>query len=42
MLLENIGVMPYCVETLSTNIKITTKNDLDLAEFILKKREGRI
>ena len=39
MLLENIGVQPYCVDTSSENIKITTREDLLLAEFIIRKRE---
>ena len=39
MLLENIGIQPYCVDTSSENIKITTREDLLLAEFIIKKRE---
>lgn len=40
MLVENIGISPYCVDTLPTNIKITTSYDLELAEFILSKRKG--
>lgn len=39
MLVENIGVKPYCVSTSFENIKITTREDLLLAEFIIKKRE---
>lgn len=39
MLVEKIGVKPYCVPTLSTNIKITAIDDIPLAEFIIKKRE---
>ena len=38
MLVENIGVQPYCVTTYSTNIKITAGDDLTLAEMIIKKR----
>ncbi len=40
MLVESIGIKPYCVKTLPTNIKITTSYDLELAEFILLKRSG--
>ena len=40
MLVEYIGVFPCCVDTLPTNIKITTSYDLELAEFILSKRKG--
>ena len=40
MLVENIGIFPHCVDTLPTNIKITTSYDLELAEFILSKRKG--
>ena len=40
MLVERIGVYPHCVDTLPTNIKITTSHDLELAEFILSKRKG--
>lgn len=39
MLVEAIGVKPYCVQTLSTNIKITAGDDLPLAEMIIKMRE---
>lgn len=39
MLVEAIGVSSYCVDTLPTNIKITTSYDLELAEFILSKRK---
>ena len=39
-LLEKIGISSYCVDTLPTNIKITTSHDLELAEFILSKRKG--
>ena len=42
MLLENMGISPYCVETLPSNIKITTSYDLEFAEFILLKRKGEI
>lgn len=40
MLVENIGVYPYCVTTLSSNIKITAIEDISFAEMIIKKREG--
>ena len=40
MLVEMIGIKPFCVETLPSNIKITTSYDLELAEFILLKRNG--
>ena len=40
MLVEGIGVYPHCVDTLPTNIKITTRYDLELAEFILSRRKG--
>ena len=39
MLLENIGIYPVCVDTSVTNIKITTIDDIDLAELILAKRK---
>lgn len=42
MLAENLGITPYCVETLPSNIKITTSYDLELAEFILTKRKGAL
>ena len=42
MLVESLGVAPYCVETLPSNIKITTSYDLELAEFILMKRKGAL
>ena len=38
MLLEKIGVSSFCVDTLSTNIKITAPSDIELAEFIITKR----
>ena len=37
MLLENIGVSPVCVDTGKENIKITTIEDLALAEFLIKR-----
>ena len=40
MLVEAIGVNPYCVTTLSSNIKITAIEDISFAEMIIKKREG--
>ena len=40
MLVEGIGVHPFCVDTSTSNIKITTSHDLELAEFILSKRKG--
>jgi len=42
MLVEKIGIKPYCVTTSATNIKITACDDLPLAEFIIKKREDLI
>ena len=39
MLAEKIGIYPYCVETLPTNIKITAPSDIELAEYIITKRE---
>ena len=39
MLMEKIGIPVFCVDTEKTNIKITTLSDIDLAEFILSKRE---
>ena len=39
MLVESIGVLPTYVETGKYNIKITTPDDVEYAEFILKKRE---
>ena len=39
MLVERIGVYPRCVATSPENIKITAREDLSLAEFIIKKRE---
>lgn len=40
MLVEKIGINPYCVATNSTNVKITACDDIALAEMIIKKREG--
>ncbi len=42
MLLENIGVSPVCVDTGKGNIKITTPEDLLLAEFFIKRSGGDI
>lgn len=39
MLVENIGVKVKCVDTFSTNIKITTAGDILLAEYILAERK---
>ena len=36
MLLERIGVKVFCTETGKENIKITVKEDLDYARFLLK------
>lgn len=42
MLLENIGIHPHCTETGKYNVKITTREDIDYADFILSKdREGK-
>ena len=38
MLMETIGVRVKCVNTGPTNVKLTTKLDLDYAEFLLSKR----
>ena len=38
MLVEKIGIFPFCVNTLSTNIKITAPSDIELAEYIIMKR----
>lgn len=38
MLVEGIGIKPYCVTTLSTNIKITAGEDIPLAEMIIRNR----
>ena len=37
MLLERIGIMPHCTDTGRYNIKITTKEDLSYANYILKE-----
>ena len=37
MMLERLGIHPYCTETGKKNIKITTKEDLFFAEFLLSK-----
>ena len=39
MLVESIGISPVFVEVSRNNIKITTPDDVEYAEFILKKRE---
>ena len=39
MLAERINVEIHCVKTFSTNIKITTLEDVFLAEYIIKQRE---
>ena len=39
-LAENIGVYPYCTETRRDNVKITYKEDVAYAEFILKERNN--
>ena len=38
MMVERLGIKIRCVNTSSQNIKITTPDDLLLAEFILKRR----
>ena len=40
MLVENIGARIFCVDTGKQNIKITTKEDLSHAEYIIKRRTG--
>jgi 2-C-methyl-D-erythritol 4-phosphate cytidylyltransferase len=40
-LVERIGVRPRIVEGSYDNIKITTKEDLDLAELIHERLLGR-
>jgi 2-C-methyl-D-erythritol 4-phosphate cytidylyltransferase len=42
MLLEAIGLHPYCSETSRHNIKITTMSDIALAEFLLAGRLNEI
>ena len=39
-LIEGIGGRIIALDTGSSNIKITTREDLDYAEFVLKKRRG--
>lgn len=41
MLLENIGIEVFAVETSKNNIKITTAEDVVYAEFLIKKREKK-
>ncbi len=38
MMLEKLGEKIFCVDVGTENIKITTKNDLDIAKFIIEKR----
>ena len=40
MLLENIGFFPTCVDVGKMNIKITTPDDLSLAEYLVKRSQG--
>lgn len=42
MLIELIGERVHVVDTGRENIKITTPNDVDYAEYILKKREAMV
>ena len=42
MLIESFGAKIKCVETLPTNIKITVAQDIELAEFIIRKRENKL
>ena len=37
MLLERVGIHPYCTDTGKENIKLTTREDLIYAEFLLSK-----
>lgn len=39
MLLERIGVHPYCTDTGKENFKITTVEDLRFAKYLLKEEE---
>ena len=41
MLVEKIGASVYCVDTGKENIKITTRSDLEYAEFIIRKRQKK-
>lgn len=38
ILLERLGVFPVCVDTGKENMKITTPEDLALAEFLIQRR----
>ena len=40
MLVESIGVYPYCTQTARSNVKITYQEDIAYAEFILNRREN--
>lgn len=42
MMVEELGIAIKCVNTSSQNIKITTADDLALAEFILEKRRENV
>ena len=39
MLLERIGIYPYCTDTGKENFKITTSEDLLFAKYLLKEEE---
>lgn len=40
MLVERIGIRPYCTQTRRDNVKITYQEDVAYAEFILNRREN--
>lgn len=44
MAMERAGCRPLLVEGAESNIKVTTRDDLDLAEYLLRRRaaEGRV
>lgn len=42
MIVENAGYEIFCVDTGNKNIKITHTEDLDYAEFVLKRREDHV
>lgn len=42
MLLEKIGISPVCIDVGKENIKITTSEDLLLAEFLIRRNNGEL
>lgn len=42
MMLESIGVSPVCVDTGKWNMKITTPEDLALAEFLIQRQASEV